>query len=253
MLKSLKHLQGYKINATDGEIGQVHDFLFDDQHWTVRYFVIDTGNWLPGRKVILAPEAFGQPEWRMQNIPVNLTRKQVEESPDISTDEPVSRQKEIDVNKYFGWAAYWSNVGVAGTSAAGVPPEALRVTEKEARNALARDSDGDPHLRSLREVTDYHVSASDGTIGHIEDLIVDDQSWVTRYLVIDTRNILPGKKVLVSPDWVTKIDWAGREVHFDVTKEAIKNSPKFDPSLPINREYEVVLYDYYGRPQYWSA
>jgi hypothetical protein len=117
--------------------------------------------------------------------------------------------------------------------------------EKEERHS-------DPHLRSTREVIGYHIQARDGEIGHVDDLIVDDELWYLRYLVIDTRNWLPGRKVLVAPAWAEQVSWIERKVYIDLKRETIKNSPEFDPSMPVNREYEVQLYDYYGRPRYWG-
>jgi hypothetical protein len=120
--------------------------------------------------------------------------------------------------------------------------------EKEERD----EQESDPHLRSTREVIGYHIQARDGEIGHVEDLIVEDEIWFIRYLVIDTRNWLPGRKVLVAPAWAEQVNWVERRVYLDLSRETVKNSPEFDPSMPVNREYEVRLYDYYGRPKYWG-
>jgi hypothetical protein len=250
MLRSAKELRGYTIRASDGDIGRIHEFYFDDLAWIIRYLVVDTGNWLPGRKVLLWPGALGQPDWETQALPVTLTRAQVEHSPDISMEEPVSRQMETDLHTYYGWTPYWrSGLPAYGVgSAAAAEMIARRAEEEEDREEQRRD----PHLRSTREVTGYHIQARDGEIGHLEDWIVDDESWFIRYLVIDTRNWLPGRKVLVAPAWAEWVNWAERKVHVDLNKETIENSPEFDPSMPVNREYEAHLYDYYGRPHYWG-
>ncbi|MBK9166200.1 MAG: PRC-barrel domain-containing protein [Bryobacterales bacterium] len=113
------------------------------------------------------------------------------------------------------------------------------------------ETHGDPHLRSVREVSGYRIRAADGEIGRVADFIVDTDGWAIRYLVVDTRNWLPGRKVLVAPRWVQSIDWGDRLVHVRLHREDIKNSPEFDPNEPVNREYEARLYDYYGRPRYW--
>jgi hypothetical protein len=250
MLRSTKELRGYTICATNGDIGKVHEFYFDDLIWIVRYLVVDTGNWLPGRKVLLWPGVLGQPDWEAHALPVGLTKERVESSPPISADEPVSRQMETDLYTYYGWPPYWrgglSPLGVGAAAAAETLARA--VAEKE----RTEDQESDPHLRSTREVIGYHIQARDGEIGHVEDLIVEDANWFIRYLVIDTRNWLPGRKVLVSPAWAEEVNWAERKVHVGLGREAIENSPEFDPSLPVNREYEVRLYDYYGRPKYWG-
>jgi hypothetical protein len=248
MLRSIKELRGYAIRALDGEIGKVHELYFDDLAWLVRYLVVDTGTWLSGRKVLLSPGVVGQPDWETQMLPVELTKQQVESSPEIGTNEPVSRQMEMDLHTYYGWTPYWRGglpeLGLGAAAAAQMIAEA-------AQGEPEKQQQEDPHLRSTREVIGYHIQARDGEIGHIDDFVVDVGTWYVRYLVIDTRNWLPGKKVLVAPAWVEEVNWASRSVSMDLNRETIKNSPEFDPSMPVNREYEVRLYDYYGRPKYW--
>ncbi|MBD3384101.1 PRC-barrel domain containing protein [candidate division KSB1 bacterium] len=243
MLRSVKDLQGYKILATDGEIGRVHEFYFDDENWVLRYMILDTGKWLPGRRVLISPVALGQPDWSSRLLPVVLSKEQIENSPPVSKEEPVSRQHEIDLVKYYDWPTYWP------VSPIGAPPEG--VMERAADEVETHEETGDPHLRSTREVSGYHIEASDGEIGHVEDFIVDDDNWIIRYLVIDTRNILPGKKVIISPQWVKKVNWEESYVQILLSQESVKQSPEYDPSQPVNREYEENLYDYYGRPRYW--
>jgi hypothetical protein len=242
MLRSVKDLRGYTISAIDGDIGQVHEFFFDDRSWAIRYLVVDTGNWLPGRQVLITPFALGQPDWAAQILPVELSKEQVENSPPVSLDKPVSRQMEADLHVYYGWRPYW--FGGAGAI--------LSAIEAQAKRKASGEQLDDPHLRSTREVIGYHIQATDGEIGHVEDLIASDEHWAIHYLVIDTRNWLPGRKVLVAPAWVEKVDWVGRQVHVDLTQETLKHSPEFDPSAPVNREYEIRLFDYYGRPKFWA-
>jgi stress response protein YsnF len=249
MLRSTKDLRGYAIRATDGDIGKVHEFLFDDLAWIVRYLVVDTGNWLPGRQVLLWPGILGQPDWGTQSLPVGLTKEQVEHSPHISSDEPVSRQMETDLHTYYGWTPYWrGGLPVFGLGAAAAAEMIAHTAEEKDEE---EEQESDPHLRSTREVIGYHIQARDGEIGHVEDFVIYDESWFIRYLVINTRNWLPGRKVLVAPAWAEQVNWVERKVYVDLGRETIKNSPEFDPSMPINREYEVRLYDYYGRPKYW--
>lgn len=237
MLRSLKEIQGYIIRVVDGDIGRVHEFYFDDFDWIIRYLVADTGTWLSSRRVLISPLALGRPDWEERILPVKLSREQVELSPPISVDEPVSRQMERELNLYYGWRPYWDNR---------VP---VRVAE-EIEQIVSKPYD--PHLRSTKEVLGYHIQASDGEIGHIDDFILDDTIWTIRYLVVDTQNWLPGKKVLVSPAWVDTVEWTEKKIQIDLKRETIKNSPEFDPSQPVNHEYEIRLYDFYGRPKYWQ-
>lgn len=249
MLRSVKELTGYVLHAEDGEIGRCKDFLFDDEHWTIRYMVADTGKWLPGRKVLVSPISLGEPDWQARLLPVRLTKKQIEDSPDLDEDAPVSRQYEINWNQYYAWPSYWAGPGIWGP---GAYPTTLYAQEREeAGGGEAEEQPEETHVRSVNEVTGYHVAALDGEIGHIDDFIVDEALWVLRFAVIDTRNLLPGKKVLLATRWISSVDWYDRRVIMDLTVDAIKNGPTYDPSTPVNREYEERLYDYYGRPKYW--
>jgi hypothetical protein len=245
MLRSVKDLHGYVVHATDGDIGRVRALLFDDQTWAIRYVVCDLGIWLPGRSVLLAPIAFGQPHHETRMFPVPLTKEQVKNSPDIDTDKPVSRQQELALYRYYEWPVYWGAVEAVGSTPVPIPPPAMEVAE------VLEGQRGDPHLQSTQEVIGYYIRASDGDIGHVEDFIVDNAAWTMRYIVIDTRNWWPGKKVLVAPQWITAVNWGESQVQVDLRREDIKNSPEFDSAAPVNREYEERLYDFYGRPKYW--
>jgi hypothetical protein len=248
MLRSIKNLSEYRIESIDGNIGHVDSFLFDDQNWTVRYLVVDTGTWLPGRKVLIVPSALGEPEGQLEVFPVELTRDEIEKSPDIDTEKSVSRQHEIELHKYYNWSPYWA--GSIGPPVPIYTPESSETEEGEREKSQDRKK-VNPHLRSTHEVIGYKIHAENGQIGHIDDFIVHEKDWMVRYIVVDTRNWLPGKKVLIPPNWIKNIDWRNSEVVANVKKEVIKDSPEYDPSAPVNREYETRLYDYYGRPKYW--
>lgn len=249
MLRSLNDIRGYTLHATDGDIGRAADFLFDDRDWAVRYLVADTGRWLRGRLVLLSPVALRQADWASRRLHVDLTRSQIDSSPDIDSDMPVSRAIEHEIAQYYAWPVYWAPIGApayaGGTSA--VP--AGRVTGGLPGSEPPRH---DPHLRSVKEVSGYSVLATDGQLGHIEDFIAQDDDWAIRYCVLDTGNWLPGRKVLVAADWIQRIDAERAEVQIDLDRESIRASPEYDANTAINREYEARLYDYYGRPKYWD-
>jgi len=250
MLRGVNDLRYYTIQATDGEIGSVHDVFFDDEFWILRYLVVDTARWLPGRKVLLTPGVLGTPNWKQHLLPVALTREQVKNSPDIDSDKPVSRQHEVELHSYYGWPYYWGMPGATLPMGMEAPlPEALPPLAGERQEK----AHGDPHLRSARELRGYHIQASDGEIGHVDDFLVDDETWEIRYMVAATRNWLPARKVLISPHWlIGHISWAGRKVNVIMTQESIKNSPTYDASAPPSREYETELHQHYGRSGYWS-
>jgi sporulation protein YlmC with PRC-barrel domain len=246
MLRNIKEITGYRLQALDGEIGHCKDFLFDNQHWNVRYMVADTGKWLPGRKVLVSQVSLGEPDWSSRLFSVKLTKEQVEHCPSLHSDAPVSRQYEMKYHKHYGLPHYWSEFGVKG----GIAYPDLPYAEKKAAVDTAEPESGDDHLGSAHEMTGYHIHASDGEIGHVEDFIVDDDTWTMHYLVVDTRNWLRGRKVLVAPTWIDSVDWGKNKVIVDLTRKQVKNSPEYDRSAPVNREYETRLYDSYGRSKY---
>lgn len=251
MLRNIKSLIGHTIHAVDGELGKVDEFYFDDKTWAVRYMVVETGNWLSGRKVLIAPAALKTPDWQAQTFPVALTRDQVRNSPDIDTKKTVSRQHEMELYKHYAWPLYWGEGFYAGGVSGGVlfQPNGEEEGKAEA-GARVRPDREDAHLRGTREVTGYRLHAADGPIGHVEDYIVDDGKWLIRYLVAGTGAWLPGRKVLISPHWVESVNWETSEVFVDLSREAIKESPGFDPSQPVSEDYESDLYDHYGRPRF---
>ena len=242
MLRSLNEIVGYQVSATDGAMGKVKDFYFDDLAWVVRYLVVDTGHWLAGRKVLLSPAAVGDLHWTERIVPTTFTQQQVENSPPISEDIPVSRQLEIELADVYGWEQWWTT---AMRSPARLP---LLAPPRPTPRQPESGEDWDPNLRSLREVVNYRIQAVDGDLGHLEDVIVETRDWSIRYLVADTRNWLAGKKVLLDLGWIARLDWRGREVRVGLTREQIEHSPEFLPGAPVNQVLEQQLFDYYGRP-----
>jgi sporulation protein YlmC with PRC-barrel domain len=218
MLRSIKQLHGSSILAADGTIGKVDEFYFDDEEWTIRYLVVDIGKWLLGQRVLVSPAALGHPNRAADILPVTLTQEQLKTSPDIGQHKPVSRQPKTE---------YWPGLGIpTSRGVAGLYAAAQSVTHKDGEHKP------DPHLRSTREVTGYHVQARDGQIGHVEDFIVDDETWTIRHLVVNTRNWVPGKKlVLVEPRWVGRVSWAGSKVFMTLLRASIKDSPEYPSGL----------------------
>lgn len=252
MLRSLKDLEGYAVSATDGDIGNVANFLLDDEYWTVRYLVVETGDplFLNGRKVLISPISFRQADESTQHFPLALTMDMVKSSPSIDVDRPVSRQHERALYRHYGYPYYWGSSGLWGR---GAYPGVLAAESWTDVPAEPADEPGDIHLRSALEVRGYHIQGSDEEIGHVEDFIVDDESWEIRYLVIDTSNWWGGKKVLVAPHWASRISWSDSKVHVDLSRQAIKKSPEWNANVAIDRAYEERLYDYYGLPVYWEG
>jgi len=229
MLRSARSLRDYHIHATDGNIGRVKDFLFEGREWSVRYIVVDTSEWLPGRTVLLVPDILGPPDGERKTLPVELTREQVRNSPDVDTNKPVSRQNEFDLFDYYGWSPYW------GAGRSGFTRHVVRAPQSEESGWAAVAPTGDPDLRSVQEVMGYSLSAADGKVGHVEDFILSDDDWIVRYLVVNAGSWLSGKRVLISPGWVHEILWRDRTVLAELSADEIRNSPSYDASQPVNR------------------
>lgn len=247
MLRSLKDLEGYTASATDGDVGKIVNFLFDDQRWTVRYLIVEPGSFIDGIQVLISPISFREVEWAAHRFHLALTMDKVRSSPSVDVDKPVSRQHEGDFSRYYGFPYYWQSSGLWGMASY---PSALAENVKKEEATEPPEEAGDVHLRSARDVRGYEIQGTDDAIGHVEDFVVDDETWQVKYLVVDTSNWWFGKKVLVAPDWVTRISWEEREVFVDMSREAIRTGPEWDPTAAIDREYEVRLQVHYGRPSH---
>jgi len=242
MKRSVKSLIGYSIGATNGELGKVKEFFFDDKTWTIRYLIVETGNWLNGRKVLISPEAVLIPDWENKIFPVNLTEEQVKNSPEIDTEKPVSRQQELKLYGHYPWTNYWGD----DSFGLGMPVPIFQVMQRDEDNHDDKESDDDPHLRSTKNVTGYSVNATDGEIGNVEDFIIDDGNWKLDFVIVDTGKWFPGKKVIISPKWIKEIKWETFTVIVNVTVEKVKNSPEYDPDKSISEVYESKLHNHYG-------
>ena len=235
MLVETKNVVGSSIEGSDGTVGTVEDLMFNGDTWSVRHLVVDAGSWLPYPRVLLSPRAIQQTDWPSRRLSVAWSKQQIKDRPPTETDLPVSRRKEIEEAKYYAYGPHWSKA--MGESVQGATS---------------------PNLRSVNEVIGYHIEARDGLIGHVEGFIVDDEGrntegWEIRYLIVHTRNWLPGKRVLiVAPRWAESISWEEKKVVIALAREVVEESPEYDPTTPVNRCYEEVLYNYYGRPKYWT-
>ena len=230
MFRRLKELLGYQLLAKDGHMGKVHNFLFNDEDWNIRYLVVDTGPWILGRKVLISLLALGQPVWASETFPVDLTREQVKTSPDVDLAKPVSRQYEESLFKHYSWPAYWS----MNTTIPGPPAYVSPLLFSQQENQTHQEVDS--HLRSAEELFGYQVNAFEGDVGTLTDFIVDDEDWNIRYMVVDISSWLGSEKqILVALEWVSNIDVSRKEVLIDLSQDAVKFSPAFDPSLPVNR------------------
>jgi hypothetical protein len=245
MLIKAKTLKRYHLNCLDGDVGKVKEFYFDDHFWTIRYLVIETGYIFAHKEVFVSPKAIDDILNDDAQLILNLSRDKIETGPSIDSDKPVSRQFEEAHHQYYGIPKYWAGEfawAFAANSSLGV----------EATHEEKFKESFNPHLRSSFEVRGYHLHANDGDIGHIDDFVFDDQTWTIRYLIVDTKNWWPGKKILISPIWIDKINWRESKIYVNLSRETMKSSPEYKSELALTRRYETGLHRHYNRKGYWD-
>jgi hypothetical protein len=261
MLRTAGQIHRLVVSATDGDIGEIAALYFDDQRWTVRHLVVDTGKWLPGRKVLISPVSVTAIQDDSARIAVELTRDRVRDSPEVDTDRPVSRQKEEELAQYYGHGPYWTAVDAWGGTyyppAPAVPPAALATPAVEQQPGLApvaagaqgenpgerhhRPPDGDPHLRSTAEVKGYHVQAVDGAIGHVASFVIDVRSWRITHVIIDTSNWPGGRSVVVPVSWIEHVEWATMVILLSASTAEIRSRPHVETTSAIQPDLESRL------------
>ena len=241
-LRRVRELTELTILGTDGEIGSVQEVYFDDRNWAIRYLVVKAGGWLLSREVLLAPAAVAEINDAHRTMKVALTKDQIRRAPPSEAAKPLSRDYEEAYFRHFQWAPYWEPGPTEWASSVPypeMPPLPIDTT-------LPADAPKNPHLRSSREITGYDIQAMNGAIGHVEDLVVDDDTWTVRYIEVDTRNWLPGKNVLLQMMRIDHISWVDRSVAVMLSRQAIESAPAYDPSKLITPSYEVQLFKHYG-------
>jgi hypothetical protein len=260
MLVRSKIIQDYKLSGIDGEVGNIKEFYFDDKYWTVRYLVANTGNWLSSRLVLISPYFLKDVDHGSEMINVDLTKNQIEKSPSIDRNIPVTRDYEVSYHGYYGTPLYWDGPNMWGAN-----PYLLHDREKWKNENTGLTNNGnevtpgkgstwDSNLRSTDDVNGFKIHASDEEkTGHVDDFVIDDETWAIRYLIINTGNIFTGRKVLISPQWIDRISWDDSVVYINLTKENIKQSPEYSEESGLTRDYEASLFGYYKKTPYWSA
>lgn len=257
MLANTQELKGFEVVNEDEEVGKIEDYYFDKDYWVTRYIVVDTGNWLIERDVLISPESIENIDYGEGKIYLNISTDKIENSPPVLKDEPLLRTQEKDLADYFNWPYYWSAAETGKPGVSGLSPNNLirEITIQEnmdQQNPNINKEEVEAGLRSINEMINYNIHAVDGEIGHIEKFILDDDNWLVRYLVVDKRDFLPGKKVVLAPEWITNIDWVREEVKYNLKKEEIKNAPEYDPEIPVSEVYEKKLYEHYDKEKYWE-
>jgi len=264
-------LKKFRLHAVDGIMGKCKDVLIQETTWTIRFFVVEIGPWLFGKRVLISPVAFGKADWPVafgkadwkdMQIYTDLNCDQIRSAPNLDENKPVSRILEKRYHNHYDWPEYWTGGELWGgfrypgeLGGSGITKMDQNRFDIENESELEEEVEAKeiPPLRSIQEIIGYRVHAKDGEIGHIEGFMIDTNSWTLRYCIVDTRNWLLGKLVLISPHWLTNVDWFQKSAMFALNREEIQLSPKYDPAEPFTREDEIRLYDHYGRPFYWVS
>lgn len=257
MLRSADDLKEYQIQSIDGDLGKIYDLYFDDEAWVIRYLVVTTNNWFFKREALISPIALDTPDWQNKTMQVNLSQKQVDHSPDISVHKPVSRQQEVEYFGYYGYPVYWGGASLWG---AGFYPDGL-VLENDKLNESAKGAkakayekyqNNDPHLRSWDKVKGFVVNGSDGEIGHIQDLLIDEQTFAIRYVIVRANDWWIGHDILVAPQWFEDMKWSDSSVKINHTRAEVKGAPIYDSLVKMDRDWEIAMHKHYERQGYWG-
>jgi hypothetical protein len=243
MLRQIRELGTYRLHATDGDIGHLEQFYFDDRDWKITYFVVDIGTWLHGKKVLMSPSAITGVDAPTKTIKAAFTKQQVLESEDVGMHKPEGLEQPHDYSLYLGWPYY---LGLNALNDSDREPLG-RAHDPEKGKTLGRSfrQAYDEHLRSSKQVSRYHVMAVDGGIGQIEDGIVDDQTWTIQYVVSTVRNWWSRKKVLLPTEWILWVSAAESNLYVRLSRKSIATAPAFDPEKPLTHDLEIVLNNHY--------
>ena len=246
MLFTVASHQAYKLRTLDGDIGEVQEFYFDEQCWTIRYVVAATGTWLRDRQVLISPHALTSVAGERREISVALTKRQIETGPLLTRDTQVSHGFEKSYFEFFGWPAYWS-----GPHQWGAHRHIVRTRERR-RPAMQRAQGWMPRLRSISDVNGHHIQAPDGEIGSIAGFLIDDETWEIRYVIVARRSWWSETKVLLAPEWIERVSWDKAEVHVALSRRDVRRSPAYSANTPLTREDEIRLHHHYRRTGYWD-
>lgn len=249
-MKNLSDVESYKVVASDGDVGSVVGFLLDDERWTVRYLVVETGGFVGGRRLLVSPIGFRKRPNPHGRFHLGMTIDKVQKSPSIDLTQPISRKQEREFNDYNRYPPYW---GLKGLWGAGAHPSALVMRQGSSETLGDTNAAMECRLRSDKDLRGLEVQGRDGEIGRISDFIIDAETWEVRYWVVATGSWWPEHRVLIAPQWATLTSATEQSLHVDISRESFMTGPAWNPAVPIGREYETRLYGHYARPVYWDT
>jgi hypothetical protein len=248
MLRQMEALKSYEIVGSDGELGKLDDFFFDDVEWTVRELLMHTGNWYEGMSVLILPHSVTSIDDRERKIRVSLSRQQIEDAPvaPLDADGLLSRHYEAMIYDFYLMPYYWLGPYVWGPATLPTVTPNAEMTRGAEELARLRESQ-QSHLRRFNIVNGFSIRCVDGAMGDVEDMIFDASSWTIQYLVVDTRKYLLGKNVLVPPSAIKELNWFEATIYLDMTKADLEALPNFKSinDLPQGDKVDVVTV---GRP-----
>ncbi len=249
MIHGIRKMHGFKIHATDAELGHVEDWYFDDEDWVVRYLVAKTGFWFLGKEVLISPHSVTAVDWEKREINVNLTKQQVEQSPEIDTPQPISRRKENEFHLYYNVPAYWGGLGLWGHEM--VPNGRPLDSDTDNGEGCAEE---DEHLRSVREVIGYRLHAVDGDIAQVNDFLFDEQTWALRYVLAHLTGRSGGRGIVIPPKLVDHVVWTRAHVAVNASQEQILSAPALEKDrTTLDRDFETRIFSHYTTHPYWVS
>lgn len=236
VLRSTRDVQHYRLLSADSELGRVDAFYFDNKTWLIRYLGVNIGKGPRQRRFLISTVSIGEIDEQNKAIYIELTSKQVENSPPVNTLRPLTRHDEVAYYKHLGWKPYWvSEPPLENLFTGYEPAEFFLITMQPGQS---------------NNVWGFEVSALDGKIGHVDDLIIDTRYWVIRYLSIDADDWIKKKYLLIYPAWIDHVSWKACQMTVGLKREQLKTAPLFEPSQIIDPDYEARLFQHYQRPLY---
>jgi len=210
----MNSLVGDRIIAEDGAAGTALDFTVNCVNWHISELVTSVGSWWRSYEVRIPRVSLQRPVGATGMLPVSLTKKQIKESPTTGDSGAFQREMKNDL------------------LAVGVPVPELSTPQPIRWNTIVA----------------YRAHVLDGPVGTLRDLILDDENWHIRYLVVELALEGTSHQTLVSSDWVSSIHPDKSSVSLNLSIRELIGSPEYDPKVPVNRDIEGKLYDYYGQP-----
>lgn len=261
MLRSIIDLEDYRLQTAAGNIGRLKDFTFDDKAWVIRYLVVDIGAWPKKHLVLISPIALGAPNWLAKTIPVLLSKSQIQNSPPFDPQKPITKQHEIEHLSYYNYPYYWGGPSLwgkdiypnrfsTGSGGFNAPPFELRVPEPP---DMEDETHAEHELHGGFDTMGIRVTSGDVDIGLVKDLLIDEDSWAIRYMVVNTGDWWPNQQVLIAPQWIGALNWVSKTISIQMSQAEVKTAPHCDPSVTIDRDLELALHAHYRQPGYWTV